>query len=99
MPSKSSGMLIAVMPSSAALAIRSLRVGCRLVGVVSGGPQDFLGELVEGLDDQLLVVVRSQVEVVLAAGLQPGRSAAQALHPLELTAGGGGSGEVSIFVP
>ncbi len=86
------------MPSSAAFAIRSGRVGRRLVGVVRGGPQDLLGEFLDGLDDQLLVVVGRQVEVVFAAGLEPGRSTAQVLHPLELTTGGGGSGE-TVFVP
>ena len=79
MPSKSSGMLIAVMPNSAALATRSGGIGRRRVGVVGRRPQHLFGELLDGLDDEFLVVVGRQVEVVLAAGLQPGGSAAQVL--------------------
>ena len=93
MPSNSSGTLIAVMPSSAALASRSGGIGGRVVGVVGGRAQDLLGELADRLDDHLLFVVGRQVEVVLAAGLEPGRSAAQVLDALELTAGGAGGGE------
>ncbi|CKR55390.1 Uncharacterised protein [Mycobacterium tuberculosis] len=69
------------------------RVGRGVVGVVRGGSQYLFGEFVDGLDDQLLVVIGRQIEVVSAAGLQPGRSAPQALHPLELTGGGAGSGK------
>ena len=58
-----------------------------------GGPQDLLGELVDRLDDHLLVVVGRQVEVVRAAGLQPGRRLAEALDPLELARGGARGGE------
>ena len=61
------------------------RVGGRVVGVVRGGPQDLLGEFLDRLDDHLLVVVGGQVEVVGAAGLEPGRGLAQALDALELT--------------
>ena len=64
-----------------------------MVGVVGRRTQDLFGELLDGLDDEFLVVVGGQVEVVLAAGLQPGGAAAQALDALELTAGGAGGGE------
>ncbi len=57
MPSKSSGTLTAVMPSSAAFAIRSAGVGGGLVGVVGGGPQDLRGEFPDRFDDHLLVFV------------------------------------------
>jgi hypothetical protein len=67
---------------------QSLRVRRVGVGVVGGRPQDLLGELGHGLDDHLLVVVGSEVEVIGAAGLQPGRCLAAALYPLELTGGG-----------
>src|SRR6202012_6250344 len=53
------------------------RIGRRLVCVVGRGPQHFLGEFVEGLHDQLLVIVGRQVEIVLAARLEPGGAAAQ----------------------
>ena len=49
------------------------RIARRLVGVARGGPQDLVGELADGLEDQLLIVVGGEVEVVGAAGLQPGR--------------------------
>ena len=44
----------------------------RVVGVVGRRTQNLFGELLDGLDDEFLVVVGGQVEVVLAAGLQPG---------------------------
>ena len=63
------------------------RVGRGLVGVVCGGTQDLLGELVDRLDDHLLFVVGRQVEVVRPARLQPGGGLADALDPLELAGG------------
>jgi hypothetical protein len=69
------------------------RVGRSLVGIVCRGPQYLLGELIEGLDDHLLLIVGRQVEVVLTAGLEPSRSAAQVLCPFELPGRGAGSGE------
>ena len=68
-------------------------IGGRRVGVVRGRTQDLCGELLDGLDDQFLVVVGRQVVVVLAAGLQSGGSAAQVLDALELAAGRSGGGE------
>jgi len=69
------------------------RVARGLVGVVGRGSQHLLGEFIEGLDDHPLLVVGRQIEVVLAAGLEPGRSTAEVLDPLELAGGGGGGGE------
>ncbi len=70
--------MMAVMPSSAALAIRSAGIGRGVVGVVSGRTQNLLGELVDRRDDHLLVVVGGEVEIVCAAGPQPGRRLADA---------------------
>ena len=64
------------------------RVRRGVVGVVGGGAQELLGELVDRLDDHLLFVVGGQVEVVGAAGLQAGGGLAEALDALELAGGG-----------
>ena len=45
------------------------RIAGGVVGVAGGGAQDFLGELLDGLQDHLLVVVGGEVEIVCAAGL------------------------------
>ena len=69
------------------------RVGCRLVGIGSGGPQDFFGEILERFDDHLLLVVGRQVVEVFTAGFEPGRPTAQVLDPFELSGSGASRGE------
>jgi hypothetical protein len=88
MPSKSSGMLMAVMPSSAALAIRSAGWAAASSASYAAGRR-----ISDRLEDQLLVLVGVQVEVVGATRTQTRRRLAKALHPLELTGGSAERGE------
>ncbi len=68
-------------------------IACAFVRFAGGRPEYLFGEVADGLDDHLLVVVGRQVEVVGAVGLQPRRAARGAGHLLELTVGRADDGE------
>ena len=69
------------------------RIARGLVRFAGGGPQHLFGELADGLDDHLLLVVWGQVEVVGSARLQSSRGAPGPGHSLELAVGGSDDGE------
>lgn len=68
-------------------------VGRGIVGVVRGGAQDLGGELLDGFDDELLILVGREVEVVGSTGLEPGGRLAESLDALDLARRGASGGE------